>query len=215
MPDQNAQQNVTVRPPNRWLSKPRSYALKASEARLVIWLRHDIWTLREACDATFGLIPIPFFRTCWPPYWPYVPDAENFYDYAMRAVLAGNLQIQKRKKWGVFSEELIDPTHFGRWAASRPDLVGNERATILTKIFPAPSKPQAADSARGRVLQSQFTTPALEAACAAIDHFWLSSAKPEAEPTNKVISEWITTHFIGISSTAADRIARVIRPGEQ
>lgn len=197
----------------RWLTPVSIRARERSIRRIRAWLRNDIWTLREACDVTFGLIPVPVLRAMLPLQWPYIADADVFFDYANRAVLAGKLTIRTRKRWGIFDVALVDPEEFGRWAASRPDLVGPERAEVLERFFPPPADQRVLSSVRQRVLASDFTTPQLEAAFGAICHFWLTDGGSSSSPTLNEVSAWLSAEF-NLKPTTAIRVARVIRPGD-
>lgn len=205
---------VQREPSSAWLTPISERARESSITRVRSWRRHDIWTLREACNVTFGHIPIPFLRGLLVPLWPYLADADNFLDYAKRAVLAGNLKTRTRSRFGFWTTVYVDPAEFCQWAAGRPDLIGAERAEVLEHFFPSSAR-KTPDELRRRVLGSDFSTPQFDAALAAIDQFWLQKpARDDAKPpTVAEIKSWLTENT-DISPTAAERVARVIRPGE-
>lgn len=173
-------------------------------SRIHSWKRRDAWTLREACDIAFGLIPIWIVHQLHPR----ATEAGVLMDHAIRAGRVGNLTIgnpgQPEHKWWV------TPRDFGLWAAGRPDLVGQDRARIFALSFPTQAAVAAQASSRRKVLESDYSTPELDALLAAIEKFWLAHQPGDAPPNHKLIETWLQEHF-GLSETAAKRIDTVIR----
>lgn len=136
--------------------------------RIRRWKKRDVWKLREACDLSFGFIPHWLFRI----FNLNDADADDLFDYAVRAVMKNNLKVRNRseapREWWVDQEEI------GQWLGSRADLIGQVRAEIFRTQYPSPGI-DARKEIRKRILESSYTSPEFEAALAAIAEFWISA----------------------------------------
>lgn len=179
------------------------------EQRIRAYLRQDIWSLEEACQVCFGVFAVPVLRLFTPRD---LFRSSFLVDYALVGIEAETLRIKKIRK-GLFKNTLlVDPYEFGAWVAARPHIVGKRRAEAVSKILTRDSSAPASQSNRSKVFHSEFTSPALDAAFAAIVKFWLPHKDSEPRPSKDAIAAWLVEQKLVSSENAAKDIARVINP---
>jgi hypothetical protein len=177
--------------------------------RIQGWLRRDTWKLWEACDIAYGMIPfepIRFLQTG-------EIDSDELFDFAIRSVNAGKLSVgnpsDSPNQWWVH------PSDFGKWAASRADIIGTPRAAIFAKFFPAMLSPADGAASRRRILESDYSTLEFDRVCAVIEEFWLPyQAGKRTQPKEDEITQWLKDRYRlpkPITTRAAERIDAVAR----
>ncbi len=171
------------------------------------WLRHELWTLGEACDLVFNIHPLPVLRLF---YWIDTAESELLLDYAVRAVEADSLKVTskagKSKVW------TVRPADFARWVEKHSELVGKDRAALFGEFFPI-AQPGHMEAVRKRVLESSYSTPEFDLALEAVSELWLpwqEGSRPQ--PTTEEVKKWLSERAPGMASGRAfDRIDALIR----
>jgi len=195
--------------PIQW--KPLTPRQKESaRSRIRRWKKRDLWLLQEACELTFGFMPFFLYR--------YLnlknADAEDLFDYAVRAVAIGNLKVinpsAPKSQWWV------EQAAFCQWVTTRADLIGQDRVDLLRELYPTPQADQR-KALRRKVLESEYTSAEFEAALSAIAEFWLPDSSGKVQDHKaEVITQWLEENHPEVckGEAARLRIDVLIRPDQ-